>query len=138
MSGVLSDMLTASLGKHSRGLTDNLFHNGHPDLIVQGIYPGNAVKSGSEGVEIKSTRNRSGCVDTHGARDQWMCVFVYSVDNITEPASHRNPMTFTSVMLNHVVEADFRQNNRGPLGTRTASLNQFGMAKLRQNWIYRI
>ncbi|MBM4043450.1 MAG: hypothetical protein FJ290_33605, partial [Planctomycetes bacterium] len=32
MSGVLSDMLTASLAKHSRVLTENLYFNGHPDL----------------------------------------------------------------------------------------------------------
>ncbi|MGH7184210.1 MAG: hypothetical protein ACREJN_19855 [Nitrospiraceae bacterium] len=56
MSGVLSDMLTASLAKHSRSLTINLYHNGHPDLVVNGIYPDNKVKAGSEGVEIKATR----------------------------------------------------------------------------------
>lgn len=37
MSGLLSDMLTASLAKHSRVLTENLYFNGHPDLIVQGV-----------------------------------------------------------------------------------------------------
>ena len=36
MSGVLSDMLTASLAKHSRVLTANRYFNGHPDLVVQG------------------------------------------------------------------------------------------------------
>ena len=35
MSGVLSDMVTASLAKHSRVLTENQYHNGHPDLVVQ-------------------------------------------------------------------------------------------------------
>jgi hypothetical protein len=47
MSGVLSDMLTASLTKHSRVLIENQYFNGHPDLIVQGIYPSNAVKAGA-------------------------------------------------------------------------------------------
>ena len=70
MSGVLSDMLTASLAKHSRVLTENRYFNGHPDLIVQGVYVGNAVKAGTEGVEIKTTRKAGGAVDTHGARDQ--------------------------------------------------------------------
>ena len=86
MSGVLSDMLTASLAKHSRSLTVNLYHNCHPDLVVNGIYPDNKVIAGLEGVEIKATRKAGGAVDTHGARDQWMCVFVYDVDNSTEPA----------------------------------------------------
>ena len=76
MPGVLSDMLTASLAKHARSLTENRYFNGHPDLVVKGIYPANKVNAGSEGVEIKTTRKTGGAVDTHGARDQWMCVFV--------------------------------------------------------------
>src|SRR5260221_1279750 len=39
MSGMLSDMLTASLAKHSRVLRANRHFNGHPDLVVQGYYP---------------------------------------------------------------------------------------------------
>ena len=81
MSGALSDMLTASLAKHSRVRTENQYFNGHPDLIVQGVYPENAVKAGDQGVEIKTTRKAGGAVDTHGAREQWMCVFVYEVDS---------------------------------------------------------
>jgi hypothetical protein len=61
-------------------------------LVVRGVYPG-CVKAGSEGVEIKTTRKAGGAVDTHGARDQWMGVFVYTVDNETEPARQREPMT---------------------------------------------
>jgi hypothetical protein len=48
MPGVLSDMLTASMAKHSRVLKKNRYPNGHPDLIVQGIYQNNPVKSGAE------------------------------------------------------------------------------------------
>jgi hypothetical protein len=44
MSGVLSDMLTASLAKHSRSLAVNAFHNGHPDLVVRGVYPKTALR----------------------------------------------------------------------------------------------
>jgi hypothetical protein len=137
MSGVLSDMLTASLAKHSRTLTVNGYFNGHPDLVVRGVYPENRVKAGSEGVEIKTTRKAGGAVDTHGARDQWMCVFVYTVDNGTEPARQRRPMTFTEVYLGLVSTRDFRRNPRGELGTRTATLHRVGIEKLRQNWIYR-
>src|SRR3954468_10357963 len=36
MSGLLSDMLTASLAKHSRTLVQNRYFNGHPDLVLQG------------------------------------------------------------------------------------------------------
>lgn len=137
MSGLLSDMLTASLAKHSRALTENCYFNGHPDLVVNGRYPDNCIKAGSEGVEIKTTRKAGGAVDTHGARDQWMCVFVYEVDNKSEPVTARAPLTFTEVYLGQVVIDDFRKNPRGELGTRTATLHKDGIEKLRKNWVYR-
>jgi len=137
MSGMLSDMLTASVAKHSRVLTENRYFNGHPDLIVQGRYPNNSVQSGEHGIEVKSTRKAGGAVDTHGAREQWMCVFVYVTDHDTEPADQRRPMRFTEVYLGHVTIADFRSNPRATLGTRTATLDRAGILKLRGNWIYR-
>lgn len=136
MSGVLSDMLTASLAKHSRTLVVNEYFNGHPDLVVKGRYGNNAVKAGEFGVEIKTTRKPGGAVDTHGARNQWMCVFVYAVDNESEPAISRRPMSFTEVYLGQVTVEDFRKNSRGELGTRTATLHADGIAKLRRSWIY--
>ncbi|MGH9470682.1 MAG: hypothetical protein ACRD1N_10120 [Terriglobia bacterium] len=138
MSGLLSDMLTASLAKHSRTLVQNRYFNGHPDLIVQGRYSNDSVQAGSDGVEIKRTRKAGGAVDTHGARNQWMCVFGYETDNTTEPAVRRRPMTFTEIYLGQVTVEDFRRNPRGELGTRTATLDRHGIAKLRGNWVYRL
>lgn len=138
MSGILSDLLTASVARHSRTLTENRYFNGHPDLVVEGRYPGDSVKAGVEGVEVKATRKPGGAVDTHGARDQWMCVFVYEVDNETEPANERRPLSVTEIYLGHVTKADFRKNARGELGTRTATLHKEGIAKLRKSWIYKL
>ena len=138
MSGLISDMLTASLAQHARGLVENQYFNGHPDLIQNGTYPNDSVKSGQHGVEIKSTRKPGGAVDTHGAREQWMCVFVYRVDNKTQPAVDRNPMEFTEIYLGHVTVDDFRKNARSELGTRTATLDRDGIAKLRQSWVYKL
>jgi hypothetical protein len=137
MSGIISDMMTSSLAKHSRALVENNFFNGHPDLIVQGKYPSDSVKAGEHGVEIKSTRKRGGAVDTHGARNQWLCVFVYATDHATEPATNRAPMRFTEVYIGQVTTADFRKNPRSELGTRTATLDAVGIAKFRANWVYR-
>ena len=136
MSGLISDMVTASMARHSRVLVENKYHNGHPDLIVNGVYANDSVKAGEQGVEIKSTRKAGGAVDTHGAREQWMCVFVYQVDSTTEPAVDRRPMKFTEIYLGHVTVEDFRKNPRGELGTRTATLDRNGIRKLRSNWIY--
>ena len=138
MSGVLSDLLTASLAKHSRVLTENRYHNGHPDLIVQGVYPNDAVRAGSEGVEVKTTLKPGGAVDTHGARDQWLCVFVYRVDAATEPAVDRRPLTISEVYCGRVAVGDFRRNARGELGTRTVTLHAEGIRRLREGWVYRL
>jgi len=138
VSGLISDMLTEAMAKHSRSLTVNRHFNGHPDLIVKGRYANDAVESGEDGVEIKSTRKPGGAVDTHGARRQWMCVFVYEVDDTTEPAIDRAPLIFREIYLGHVELDDFRSNRRKTdVGTRTATLDRAGIAKLRQNWVYR-
>ena len=105
-------------------------------LVVQGRYANKAVASGTEGVEIKSTRKKGGAVDTHGGRNQWMCVFVYTTDHKTEPAQDREPMKFTEVYIGDVKTTDFRNNPRGELGTRTSTLRAGGMQKLRSNWVY--
>ncbi len=138
LSGILSDIITSSMAKHARTLTENQFFNGHPDLIVNGIYPNNSIKSGEEGVEIKATNKSGGAVDTHGAREQFLCVWVYRIDKITEPAINRTPLTFSEIYLNKVEISDFRRNERGVLGTRTATLHREGIKKLRENWIYMI
>jgi len=136
LSGTLSDMLTDAVAKHSRTLIPNLYHNGHPDLIVRDRYPNNMVKAG-EGVEIKSTRRPGGAVDTHGARNQTLCTFVYEVDNDRSKAAHdRDPLMFREAYIAHVSEADFRRNPRSELGTRTATLDAAGIARYRESWVY--
>jgi hypothetical protein len=137
LSGMLSDMITASLARHCRSLVQNTHFNGHPDLVVGGRYPRNGAQAGLEGVEIKTTRKAGGAVDTHGARDQWMCVFVYGTDHVTEPALDRQPLRFTEVYLARVETTDFRRNARGELGTRTATLDRAGILKLRAGWVYK-
>ena len=46
------------------------------------------------------------------------------------------PLRFTEVYLAEVTTADFRRNERGELGTRTATLHADGVAKLRRSWVY--
>ncbi len=66
-----------------------------------------------------------------------MAVFVYNIDNATEPARERRPLAFIEVYLGQVTIEDFRRNPRGELGTRTATLHREGILKLRENWIYK-
>ena len=50
-------------------------------------------------------------MDFHGARDQWLCVFVYEVDGTTEAAVARRPMIFSEIYIGQVTLADFRRND---------------------------
>lgn len=134
-SGIVSDVVAASLARHSRVLVVNGFHNGHPDLIPRGRYVNDAVAAGEEGVEIKATKGGP-AVDTHGARDAWFCVFRYEI-NTAQPVVSSPPTQVTEILLAHLTRDDYRRNPRGELGTRTASPNRDGVAKLRRSWIYR-
>ncbi len=136
MSGVITDMLTASLAKHSRVLVANRFPNGHPDLLVGGMHAGDRAQASEQGVEVKTTRKPGGAVDMHGARDQTLAVFVYQVDSTTEPIDDREATRFTEVYVGKVTVAEIRRNPRGELGTRTATLNRTGISAFRKNWVY--
>ena len=118
-------------------LTQNLYHNGHPDLIPAGRYAADAIASADQGVEIKVTRS-TGAVDSHGARPGWVCVFRYQVDSTTEPTVDRVPTAISEILLAQLGQADFRTNQRGALGTRTASPNRDGLKKLRANPVYQL
>jgi hypothetical protein len=69
---------------------------------------------------------------------QWLCVFVDDVDIETEPATARQPMTFTEVYLAQVSTTDFRRNERCELGARTATLHAAGLERFRRGWVYRV
>lgn len=136
-SGLLSDVISEALAKHSLGLIRNQYpSNPHPDLLPVGRYPNDAAKSAEEGVEVKVTKKAGGGVDMHGARESWYAIFRYVADYETQPVIAREPTRFTDVWLVRLDEDDFRKNERGPLGTRTASPARQGLAKIRDSWIY--
>jgi len=78
MSGLISDLLTSSLARHTRSLTQNRHFNGHPDLLVKGVYPNDAALAGVQGVEVKTTRKSwrgSGYTRRAPAMDDRLCIF---------------------------------------------------------------
>ena len=111
----------------------NTYHNGHPDLLVPGMYPDNFMKSADEGVEVKATKNR--VADTHGARHGW----VLQVNYVSDPSpdkTTRRPTLVKTLYLAQVTEDLFRRNERAELGTRTATLDKRGLQVLRAGIIY--
>ena len=89
---------------------------------------------------MKATRNTGAAVDMHSAREQDLCTFVYQVDERRDdpgvPIAERQPLTFTGIFLGHVTEEDYRHNERGERGTRTATLSKDGLSSYRRSWVY--
>jgi len=135
-TGMVSDMISMYLARHSRALVVNKYPNGHPDLIVKNHYANDSVKGGTLGVEIKCTIKKGAAVDMHSNREQWLCVFVYRPDKNTEPIINRSPTKFIEVYIAQTKANDYRRNERGPRGTPTSTLHKDGLKKFREGLIY--
>lgn len=137
LSNLLSSFLGNSLSAHSKELVVNRLPNGHPDLLPRGLCPSDRAVSAIEGLEVKATNIPTGAVDMHGAREQDLCVFVYELDDDeTKPINSRAPLEITAIFLGHVTPSDYRKNDRGELGTRTATLDAKGLERFHSNWVY--
>ena len=75
-SSMVGEFMSASIPKHCKGLVKNRYHNGQPDLIPGGRFPGDACQHGQEGIEIKASRHTSGW-QGHNPEDIWLMVFVF-------------------------------------------------------------
>lgn len=134
ISTMTSDMATEALARFSQLLVVNGYHNGHPDLIPKGEYPGDAIAAGDHGIEVKSAKNKR-VTDCHSPRNGWYCQFVYVVDD-NPIRAERQPTRVKAVHLANVREEMFRLNDRGRRGTRTATLNREGVKYLYQHPVY--
>jgi len=142
-SGMLSEFIVRQLSQHSTTLTRNMYHNGHPGLILVNAYPGNAVQYGHEGVEIKTSRYASGW-QGHNPENIWLMVFRYHSDPYKpkkdpRPLESRSPFQVVEVLAAQLEKSDWSAQGRGAGSRRTptASIIASGTAKLRANWLYR-
>lgn len=140
-SGLLSQSFMAAVAKafasESPGLTLNQYSNGRPDLVPRAHYPGDAVKNGDEGVELKTSRSKSGW-QGHNPEGGWLMVFQIAVDTKTVPIYDRDPTRVDRVLIAKLKESDWNFSGRsaGSRRTPTASVNQAGLAKLERGDVY--
>ena len=83
----------SSIPKHCPTLAANTYHNGHPDLVPAGLYPGNAAQHVEHGIEVKGSRYLSGW-QAHIAEDTWLMVFVFDASRGTDAAKSIAPRPF--------------------------------------------
>ncbi len=75
-SSMVGEYMNSTIPKYCAGLAKNQYHNGHPDLIPTGMFPGNAVQHAHEGIEIKGSRYLTGW-QGHNREASWLMVFCF-------------------------------------------------------------
>ena len=137
-AGLLSEVLVRSLADHSATLVRNTYVGGYPDLILPEAYPSDAALKATEGIEIKSSKQKGGW-QGHNPEEGWVMVFRYTIDTKTIPIEDRKPTEVVEVLAARLEMSDWNFSGRSETSRRTitASINRHGMQKLRANPIYR-
>lgn len=138
-SSLVGEFMHTAITKHCPTLVKNQFHNGHPDLIPINTYVDDSVQHGTEGIEIKGSRNK-GNWQGHNAENIWLMVFVFDSNSQSDRAKGipPKPFRFVNVLGAQLTKADWSEQGRSNTSRRTptASIIKTGLTKMRQNWIY--
>ena len=137
-SSLVGEFMNAGIPKYCTTMVKNKYHNGHPDLIPVGMFPGDAVQHASEGVEIKASRYDRGW-QGHNPEDTWLMIFIYASNRPRDGGSNPMPFRFLAVAGARLVESDWLFAGRSATSRRTitASVTSSGYAKIMANSIYR-
>ena len=135
-SSMVGEFMNDRIPSHFEGIARNQYHNGHPDLLPSGVYPGNSVQYGETGIEVKASRYVSS-FQGHNAEASWLMVFVFDVNSPNELQPVR-PFRFRRVLGAQLAIDDWSEagRNEGSRRTPTASVLATGVAKMEANWIY--
>lgn len=140
-SGLVGGFMVSGLPKHCPTLAKNNYHNGHPDMLPKGRYPGDSIAHANEGIEVKASRRPSSW-QGHNPEASWLMVFQYDSNKAADLIGEVEPRPFRFVQVTcaRLEEADWTFAGRSETSKRTitATINKSGMQKLRTNWISRV
>ena len=140
-SSMVGEFMISAISKHCPGLTKNMYHNGHPDLLPANQFPNNSSQHASVGIEVKASRYSKGW-QGHNPEDTWLMVFVFDSnrpeDPVRNPPIAPMPFRFARVVGARLKESDWNYSGRSATSRRTitASVNPSGYNKMTANWIY--
>ena len=139
-SSIVGEFMAAAIPKHCKTIARNTYHNGHPDLVPAGHYPGNSAQHGPVGIEVKGSRHVSGW-QGHNPEDVWLMVFVFDSNTSSDAGKGiaPKPFRFVKVVGSLITKSDWNFSGRSETSRRTitASVNRSGYDKMDANWIYR-
>jgi hypothetical protein len=139
-SSMVGEFMTISIPKYCHTLVKNRYHNGHPDMLPKGRFPGDSILHAAEGIEVKASRYPRGR-QGHNPEDVWLMVFVFD-SNTSRKAAHGTPPTpfrFLKVVGAQLTKDDWAFSGRSATSRRTitASVTRSGFDKMEANWLYR-
>jgi len=131
-SGLISEVLVKSIAKHSKTLVRNRYVGGHPDLLPSKHPKGDNQLRCDQGIEVKTSK-QSGGWQAHNPEAGWLMVFRYEL-----ATSASKPTRFVQILSAELALEDWSLAERGKASrrTRTCSINQRGVEKLRSNPVY--
>ena len=139
-SSMVGEFMTATIPKYCNGLAKNQYHNGHPDMLPKGMYPGDAQQYVSEGIEVKGSRHVSGW-QGHNPEEVYLMVFVFDSNTARDANQGIDPKSFrfVKVLAATLTKDDWKFSGRSATSRRTitASVTRSGYEKMEANWIYR-
>lgn len=139
-SSIVGEFMAAAIPKHCKTVIRNKYHNGHPDMVPAGHYPGDLIQHGPEGIEIKGSRNPSGW-QGHNAEEMWLMVFCFDSNASRDVGLgiEPRPFRFVKVVGAKLLATDWQYSGRSDTSRRTptASVKRSGYDKMEANWIYR-
>lgn len=138
-SSMVSDFITSAIPKHCTGLVRNQYHNGYPDLIPAGSFPGDSAQYADAGIEVKGSRYDSGW-QGHNEEDCWLMVFVFRGNRPGDAVKGVGPVPFgfEAVYLAKLTKADWKFGGRTGRSRRTitAGVTAEGCRRMKENWVY--
>lgn len=139
-SSIVGEFMCSAIPKHCPTLVRNRYHNGYPDLLPAGRFPGDAAQHGDQGVEIKASRYGRGW-QGHNPEDVWLMVLVFDSNRPGDASRsvRAKPFCFVEVLGAKLEKADWAFSGRSRTSRRTitASVTQSGYEKMAANWLYR-
>lgn len=140
-SSIVGEYMNATIPKHCKTLVKNQYHNGHPDLIPAGMFPGDAIRHHTVGIEVKGSRYLRGW-QGHNEEQVWLLVFCFESNRPVDPTKGIAPKPFRFVLVcgAELGTGDMKFSGRSATSRRTitASVTPSGYAKMMDNWIYRL
>jgi hypothetical protein len=132
--------MNSSIPKYCSSVVKNKYHNGHPDILPAGHFPGDIAQHASEGIEIKGSRYLQGW-QGHNPEDTWLMVFIFDSNRPADEQKNikPKPFRFLAVYGARLTKEDWLFSGRSEeiRRTITASVTKSGYQKMLANWIYR-